>query len=130
VPSIVTFPGNGDRLSAVCDHLVTSEGNSEVPAVSGDHTPGQPGDDPIAALERLDAALGPRDFVTVLTAGPGHRPFLTVTSRHAGVGDNIYADTRAYWWSWFELIGPASNPQAAAAEITRVLGIGPQPSHG
>jgi hypothetical protein len=92
--------------------------------------PGSPGTEPQATLERLAAALDARQFATALTASPGHRPFLTVTSRHVGLGDNIYADTCAYWWSWFELIGPASNPQAAAAEISRVLGIAPKPSHG
>ena len=59
-----------------------------------DHPPGGPGTGPRAALERLAAALDARAFVTVLTAGPGHGPFLTVTSRHAGVGDNIYAGAR------------------------------------
>ena len=52
-----------------------------------DHPPGGPGTGPRAALDA-------RAFVTVLTAGPGHGPFLTVTSRHAGVGDNIYAGAR------------------------------------
>lgn len=101
-----------------------------MPAVSGDHTPDQPGDDPRAALERLDAALDPREFATTLTTGPGHRPCLTVTSRHAGVGDNIYAGAFAYWWSWCEWIASTSHPDAAAAEISRVLGMAPEPSHG
>jgi hypothetical protein len=92
--------------------------------------PGGPGTEPQAALERLAAALDARQFVTALTASPGHRPFLAVTSRHAAIGDNVYADACAYWWSWFEVIGPASNPQAAAAEISRVLGIVPETSHG
>jgi hypothetical protein len=83
-----------------------------------------------AALERLAAALSPRDFATALTAGPGHRPFLTVTSRHIGFGDNIYADPIAYTWSWCEQIAPASDPLAAAAEISKVLGTSAGPSHG
>jgi hypothetical protein len=92
--------------------------------------PEQPGTGPQAALERLAAALDARAFVTVLTAGPGHRPFLTVTSRHAGTGDNIYADAFAYWWSWCEWIASTSHPDAAAAEISRVLGVAPKASHG
>ncbi len=46
------------------------------------------------ALERLDAALDPRDFATTLTTSPGQPPRLTVTCRHAPIGDDIYADYR------------------------------------
>jgi hypothetical protein len=45
-----------------------------------------------AALQRLDNALDPRDFATTLTTSPGRPPCLTVTSRHAPIGDDIYAD--------------------------------------
>jgi hypothetical protein len=83
-----------------------------------------------AALERLADALDAREFSTALTASPGRRPFLTVTNRHAALGDTIYADTTAYYWSWAERIAPAADPQAAAAEISRVLGTVPEPSHG
>jgi hypothetical protein len=83
-----------------------------------------------AALEALADALDPREFATTLTASPGRRPFLAVTNRHATLGDNIYADTTAYFWSWAECIAPATDPQAAAAEISRVLGTVPQPAHG
>lgn len=85
---------------------------------------------PQDALEALGAVLDPGEFVTSLTSGYGCRPFLTVTSRHAAIGDNIYADTTAYFWSWAERIAPSSDPRAAAAEISRVLGIAPGPSHG
>jgi hypothetical protein len=100
--------------------------------MTGTHPGDAAGDTPAetAALERLDAALDPGLFVTALTAGPGHRPFLTVTSRHLGMGDNIYADTTAYWWSWCERIAATSHPCAAAAEISRILGVVPEPSHG
>jgi hypothetical protein len=83
-----------------------------------------------AALEALAAALDPGEFVTSLTSGYGRRPFLTVTSRHAAIGDNIYTDTLTYWWSWAERIAPATDPRAAAAEISRVLGTSAGPSHG
>jgi hypothetical protein len=81
-----------------------------------------------AALERLATALGPR-FSTTLVTGPGRRPCLAVTSRHTAAGDNIYADAVAYWWSWVELIGSTSDPLAAAAEISKVVGTGAGPSH-
>jgi hypothetical protein len=74
-----------------------------------------------AALERLDDALDPRDFATTLTTSPAQPPRLTVTSRHAPIGDDIYADYRAYFWSWSERIGPVSQPQAAARKITATL---------
>jgi hypothetical protein len=83
-----------------------------------------------AALERLVAALDSREFATTLSLSPGTRPFLAVTSRHAAIGDNIYTDTIAYCWSWAERIGPTADPQAAAAEISKVLGVAPAPSHG
>ena len=41
-----------------------------------------------AALERLDAALDPGEFATTLTSSPG-RLCLSVTSRHAAIGDDI-----------------------------------------
>ena len=41
---------------------------------------------PTAALQRLDAALEPREYATTLTTGPG-RTSLCVTSRHAQIGD-------------------------------------------
>ena len=74
-----------------------------------------------AALERLDDALDPRDFATTLTTSPGRPPRLTVASRHAPIGDDIYADYRAYFWSWSERIGPVSQPQAAARKIAAIL---------
>jgi len=74
-----------------------------------------------AALERLDDALDPHDFATTLTTSPGQPPRLTVASRHAPIGDDIYADCRAYWWSWSERIGPVGEPAAAARKITATL---------
>ena len=49
-----------------------------------------------AALERLADALDPADYATTLTTGPG-RTCLSVTSRHAQIGDDIWADHRAYY---------------------------------
>jgi hypothetical protein len=91
-----------------------------------------PGDaiTPQAALEHLAAALDPRDFVTTLTTGPSQRPRLTVTSRHAQFGDDIYADHQSYWWSFAERIAPVNDSQAAAQKITGVLRAVPEPSRG
>jgi hypothetical protein len=74
-----------------------------------------------AALECLDAALDPRDFATTLTTSPGHPPCLSVTSRHAQIGDDIWADHRAFYWSWGEWIAPVSAPATAARMISMVL---------
>lgn len=74
-----------------------------------------------AALERLDAVLDPAEFATTLTTGPGHRPHLSVTSRHAQIGDDIWADHRAYYWSWGEWIAPATDAATAARMISVVL---------
>jgi len=83
-----------------------------------------------AALEHLAAALDPRDFATTLTTGPGQRPRLTVTSRHAQFGDDIYADHQSYWWSFAERIAPVDDPPAAARTVASVLRATPEPSHG
>jgi hypothetical protein len=80
-----------------------------------------------AALQRLDAALDPREFATTLTTGPGST-CLAVTSRHATIGDNISADHRAYYYSWGEWIAPVSDPATAARLIATVLRATPQPS--
>lgn len=80
-----------------------------------------------AALERLDAALDPSEFTTTLTTGPG-RSYLSVTSRHAQIGDVIFADHRAYHWSWGEWIAPVSDPATAARMIGVVLRALPQPA--
>lgn len=74
-----------------------------------------------AALERLDAALDPADYATTLTTSPGRGLRLSVTSRHAPIGDDIWADHRAYYYSWGEWIAPVSDPQAAARMIGTVL---------
>jgi hypothetical protein len=74
-----------------------------------------------AALEALAAAIDPRTHATTLVAGPGRAPHLTVTSRHAQFGDDIYADHQAFWWSWAECIAPVTEPAAAARKITSVL---------
>jgi len=64
-----------------------------------------------AALETLAAALDPRDFATTLTTTPGRPPRLTVTSRHAALGDDVYADQQAFCWSWAEPIAPLGDPR-------------------
>ena len=74
-----------------------------------------------AALEALADALDPGDFATSLTTTAGRPPKLSVTSRHAAIGDDIYADHQAFWWSWAERIAPATDPAAAARKISGVL---------
>jgi hypothetical protein len=88
--------------------MLTSPGPGDIPA-------------PRAALVALAAALDPREFATSLTAAPGRPPRLSVTNRRAAIGDDIYADHRAYWWSWSERIAPVTEPGAAARKITSVL---------
>src|SRR5215472_15631500 len=83
------------------------------------HDPQPPGMQ--AALEALAAALDPRDYITTLTTGEHRAPRLTVTSRHAQFGDDIYADSSSYWWSWAERIATVDDPVAAARKITSVL---------
>ncbi len=83
-----------------------------------------------AALEALAAAMDPRHYVTTLVAGPGRVPHLTVSSRHAQFGDDIYADHQAYWWLWAERIAPIDDPLGAARKIASVLRTAPQPAHG
>ena len=101
-----------------------------VPRMDTDPTVGSPETGPQAALERLAAALDTRDFATTLTTGPGHRPSLTVTSRHADFGDDIYADHQWYWWSFAERIAAIDDPLTAARKITSVLRALPEPSRG
>jgi hypothetical protein len=83
-----------------------------------------------AALVALAAALDPRDFATTLTAPPGRPARLSVTSRHAAIGDDIYAENQAYWWSWAERVGPLGDPAAAARKISSVLRTTPLPVRG
>jgi hypothetical protein len=80
-----------------------------------------------AALENLDAALDPAHYITTLTTGPG-RASLSVTNRHAQISDVIWADNRAYFWSWGEWIAPVSDPATAARMISVVLRALPQPA--
>lgn len=83
-----------------------------------------------AALVALAAAIDPRDFATTLTVPPGRPARLAVTSRHADIGDDIYADHQAFYWFWAERIGPISDPAAAARKISSVLRTNPQPTYG
>jgi hypothetical protein len=93
--------------------------------------PGAAGEPPamIAALQRLDDALDPAEYATTLTTSPGRRPYLSVTSRHAPIGDAIWADNRAYYYSWGEWIAPLSDPATAARMISTILRAVPQPAH-
>jgi hypothetical protein len=84
---------------------------------------------PRAALVALAAAMDPREFATTLTNRPGPRLRLSVTSRHAQIGDDISADDCAYYWSWSEWIAPITDPHAAARKISAVLRAAPEPSH-
>jgi hypothetical protein len=76
---------------------------------------------PQTALDALAAALDPVLFATTLTTAPGRPLRLTVTSRHAQIGDDIHADHRAYYWSWGEWIAPITDPATAARMISVVL---------
>ena len=96
----------------------------------GPHTASSDTPAPRAALVALAAALDPREFAVTLATHPGHLPCLSVTSRHAAIGDDITADHRAYYWSWSERIGPLHDPSAAARKISAVLRAVPEPSHG
>jgi hypothetical protein len=87
----------------------------------------EPGPARVQALDRLAAALDRSEFATTLTTGPGHTS-LSVTSRHAAIGDDIWADHRAYY-SWGEWIAPISDPATAARMINAVLRAVPQPAH-
>ena len=84
----------------------------------------------IHALNRLADALDSRDYTTTLVSGPGQVPRLTVTSKHADFGDDIYADQQSYWWSFAERIAAVDDPLAAARKVTRVLRTTPAPSRG
>lgn len=81
-----------------------------------------------AALENLDAALDPAEYATTLTTGPG-RASLSVTNRNAQIGDVIWADNRAFYWSWGEWIAPITDLATAARMISVVLQGVPQPAH-
>jgi hypothetical protein len=95
-----------------------------------DPSPGEATTTPRTALVALGAALFPREFALTLTSRPGRRPCLSVTNRHAAIGDDITADRRAYYYSWGQWIAPISDPQAAARKISAVLRAVPAPSHG
>jgi hypothetical protein len=86
-----------------------------------------PGPARVQALDRLAAALDRSEFTTTLTTGPG-RTSLSVTSRHAQIGDVIWADHCAYYYSWGEWIAPVSDPATAARMISAVLRAVPQPA--
>ena len=73
------------------------------------------------ALERLAAALDPRDHVTTLVTGQGQAPHLMIASRHADLAEDVYADHRSFWWSWAEPICAVDDALTAAQKITSVL---------
>ena len=81
-----------------------------------------------AALEALAAALDPGDFATTLIANQDRPPWLSVTSRHADIGEDIYTADGGFWWSWAERITPVGDVPAAAAKVATVLGVVPQSS--
>jgi hypothetical protein len=82
------------------------------------------------ALERLAAALDPSDHAITLVTGQGQVPYLAITSRHADLAEDVYADQQSFWWSWAEPICAVDDPLTAARKITRVLQAAPQPTHG
>jgi hypothetical protein len=82
----------------------------------------------VQALKRLADALDPADYATTLTTSPD-RATLSVTNKHAQISDVIFADHRAYYWSWGEWIAPVSDPATAARMISTVLRALPQPAH-
>jgi hypothetical protein len=91
---------------------------------SGDTTASQ------AALEGLADALDPRDHVTTLVAEQGRIPYLTISSRHSSLTEDIRADSDQFWWSWAEPLGPMNDLTGAARKITSVLGTAPRTAPG
>jgi hypothetical protein len=79
-------------------------------------------DENAAALERLADALPGGAYVTVLTAGRGREPKLTVVSRRVPqLSGDIYAVGGWYWWSWAERITGTSDHSRAAAIVAGTL---------
>jgi hypothetical protein len=93
---------------------------SGVCASSGDTAASQ------AALEGLAAVLDPGDHVTTLVAEEGRIPYLTISSRHSLLTEDIRADSDLFWWSWAEPLGPMDDLAGAAQKITNVLGTAPR----
>jgi hypothetical protein len=122
-------PGGPDHQTA-SDKATTGHPAGSETSMPGPHTAPSDTPTPRAALVALAAALDPREFAVTLTTRPGRRACLSVTSRHAAIGDDITADPAAYWWSWGERIGPLHDPSAAARKISAVLRAVPEPSHG
>jgi hypothetical protein len=85
--------------------------------------------DPRTALEALATALNSAEFATALVTGTGRRPCLTVTSRHAGVEENIYAGPTSYWSGSAKRIAATSDPLTAAHRVTTALRAAPHPAH-
>ncbi len=83
-----------------------------------------------AALDALAAALDPSNFATTLVTGPGRTPHLAVSSRHAQLSEDIYADDQSYWWPWSERITAIDDPLTAAQKVADVLRTAPEPAHG
>ncbi|HEY5986483.1 MAG TPA: hypothetical protein VIV12_08915 [Streptosporangiaceae bacterium] len=83
----------------------------------------------VAALERLATALGAGEFATVLVAGTGRRPHLSVTSRQTQAAEDIYADEVAYWWAWAERISAVADPLTAAHRVAAMVRAVPGPVH-
>lgn len=88
-------------------------------------TAGQPSatDAEVTALETLAAALNPDDVVTTLVSGEGRVPHLSVVSRHAQIGEDIYAADGYFWWPWAERLVPLHDVPQAARKIAHVLGV-------
>lgn len=81
------------------------------------------------ALQALKDILE-RDFTVILVTSENRIPHLTISSCHAQLGEDVYADYRYYWWPWGQPIAAANNPQAAATRISHVLSTIPEPTHG
>lgn len=84
----------------------------------------------MAALERLATALGSGELATILVAGPGRPPRLSVVSRHSYAAVEVYADDVAYWWGWAERISSADDPLAAAHRVATMVRTAPSPGDG
>ena len=78
-----------------------------------------------AALDALAAALDPRDFTATVVPDDGPVPYLTVSSRHAQLGEDVFADGQFYRWPWGQPIAAVGNPQAAATKVSHVLAAVP-----
>ena len=75
-----------------------------------------------ADLERLAAELHRRGYQADLRTPAGQLAYLDVRNPAATVlGERVYAQAGAFWWSWAEKITGCEQASTAAALLARVL---------